>query len=465
MRHPHPLFWLSLSLSFLLLFCRCGKGLRQEKEQGVFADWPQIQASGKIVAATLYGSTSYFQYKMRPMGYEYDLVADFAETHGLELELKVARTPSELVQMLDQGEANLVAYPVPVNNHLKERMIYCGREIISSQVLVQRENKGDSLLADVTELVGKDIYVKPRTKYSQRLENLNMELGGGIQIHEVPTDSIMLEDLIEMVSTGAIPYTICDDYTARLNKTYFWNLNIDLKVSFSQRSAWIVRKEAPLLAQAIDEWASDQTGQGSFNATTKRYFELSKRQQSDSLPPIQDGHISPYDSLFQRYAKVIGWDWRLIAAISYQESRFNTHLVSWAGAEGLMGIMPGTAKALGIAPHELRDPEASIRAGVDCLRLFRQGFLEIKDEEEKTRFTIAAYNAGIGHIFDARALAKKYGKNPDRWKDVVEFVRLKSNPDYYNDPVCKHGYLRGSETANYVDQVITRYQYYKQEKS
>ena len=103
-----------------------------------------------------------------------------------------------------------------------------------------------------------------------------------------------------------------------------------------------------------------------------------------------------------------------------------------------------------------------IRTGVDCLRRFRQGFSEITDPEEKVKFTLAAYNAGIGHIYDAQRLARKYGKDPNKWdNNVAEYIRLKNDPEYYNDPVCKHGYLRGSETYNYVREVLERYHYYK----
>ena len=138
-------YWLSLLLGCLALFCRCGHDRAADEATATqAADWSRIQARGKIIAATLYGSTSYFQYKMQPMGYEHDLAKDFAETHGLALELKVARTDSELVEMLDKGEVDLVAYPMPVSNHLKEKVIYCGQETISSQVLVQRANKGDN---------------------------------------------------------------------------------------------------------------------------------------------------------------------------------------------------------------------------------------------------------------------------------------------------------------------------------
>ncbi len=456
---------------FLLLFplllsgsCNTtSKQVEQEEEDIVVTDLPQLKAQGEITAVTLYSSTSYFQYKMQPMGYEYDLIKDFARSQGLKLNIKVAENATRLVEMLEAGDADVVAFPIPLNNKLKEKVIYCGREEQDSQVLIQRSNKGDTLLTDVTQLLGKDIYVKPGTKYYERLKNLDVELGGGIHIHEMPQDTITSEDLISMVSQGQIPYTISDENIARLNKTYFWNINVSLKISFLQRSSWVVRNTSPELAKAINEWASDKTGNHIYKALTKRYFELGKQPFSAELSEVKNGHISPYDDLFRKYAKNIGWDWQLLASIAYQESRFNPNVVSWAGAEGLMGIMPNTAKALGVTPHELKEPDTGIRTGVDCLRKFRQGFNDITDPVEKIKFTLASYNAGIGHIYDAQRLAEKYGKNPNVWDDnVSEYIRLKNDPEYYNDPVCKHGYLRGSETFNYVREVMERYKYYKQ---
>lgn len=452
-----------LLLSVLFIGCNS----RQQEEKGddsvVFTDLPQLKDSGTITVVTLYSSTSYFQYKMQPMGYEYDLIKNFAKTQGLELEIKVAENTTRMVKMLENGEADVIAYPIPQNNQLKQQAIYCGHEYISSQVLVQRANKGDTLINDVTQLIGKKVYVNPNTKYAQRLKNLNVELGGGIQIEYIQSDSVTVEDLIEKVSLGEIPYTICDDNIARLNKTYHWNINVNLKISFMQRSSWVVRKSSPELAKAIDTWASDNAGKRTFKAAIKRYFELSKLPIYADIPEIKNGHISPYDALFKKHAKNIEWDWRLLASISYQESHFNPTVVSWAGAEGLMGIMPNTAKALGVTPHELKDPDTGIRTGVDCLRRFRQGFSKITDPMEKIKFTLASYNAGIGHVYDAQHLAEKYGKNPLVWdNNVAEFIRLKNDPAYYNDPVCKHGYLRGSETYNYVEEILQRYAYYKE---
>jgi membrane-bound lytic murein transglycosylase F len=184
------------------------------------------------------------------------------------------------------------------------------------------------------------------------------------------------------------------------------------------------------------------------------------------MPAIKQGHISPYDSLFKKHALTLGWDWRLLASIAYQESHFKNTEISWAGAQGLMGIMPGTAETLKIPLQELTDPDVCIRAGVEVLRIFRQGFSDITDSSELVKLTLGAYNAGIGHIHDARRLAEKNGKNPSVWDDhVAEFVLLKREPEYYNDPVCRYGYLRGRETYNYVREILGRYDYYRQQTS
>lgn len=450
-------------LTVLFCFYSCQSKKAEQETVVPSVDLAQLKEKGEITAITLYSSTSYFQYKMQPMGYDYDLINAFARSLGLKLNIKVAENVTKLTEMLEQGEGDIIAYPIPITNQLKQELLYCGREETSSQVLVQRANKGDTILKDVTELIGKEVYVKHGTKYQERLANLNIEIGGGIEIQDIDKDTITTEDLIEMVSLGTVPYTVSDEKTAKLNKTYYWNIDVGMKISFPQRSSWAVRKNSPHLAEAVDKWMDENASKAVYKAITKRYFELSKKPETVPVSEIRNGVISPFDHLFKKYAGLIGWDWQLLASIAYQESRFDTTVVSWAGAEGLMGIMPNTARALGVTPHELKDPETSIRTGIECLRRFNQGLSSISDPEEKIKFTLAAYNAGIGHVYDARKLADKYGKDPGVWdQSVDEYIRLKSDPDFYNDPVVKHGYLRGLETYKYVREVVERYKYYKE---
>jgi len=445
-----------------LLLCSC-YGNKKVKEKAT--DWIDIIEKGEITAVTLNSSTSYFQYKMQPMGYEYDLIADFAKTHNLELKIKVAENAGRLIEMLQGGEADIIAYPIAINSNSKREILFCGHEKQSSLVIVQRAERGDTILKDVTQLIGKNIYVKPHTRYHERLVNLNKELGNGIHIVDIEKDTVTVEDLIEMVSRGEINYTVCQDDVARLNRTYFRNINIDLPISFNQRSSWAVRNSSPLLAEAINEWASNNNGRNRYQAISKRYFERSKTYYANTAYTLEvvNRQISPFDSLFKAYAPQLGWDWQLLASIAYQESHFQPSVIAWSGAEGLMGIMPATASGLGFKPEEMQIPEKNLQAGIECLRRFKGGFKEVPDPLEQIKLTLASYNAGVGHIYDAQRLAEKYGKSPDIWQDhVAEFIRLKSDPQYYTDSICKHGYLRGNETFNYVTEVLERYRYYKE---
>ena len=191
-------------------------------------------------------------------------------------------------------------------------------------------------------------------------------------------------------------------------------------------------------------------------------FEISKRIPHGSILSIQKGKISHYDELFKKYAKEIDWDWRLLASLAYTESNFDTTAVSWAGAKGLMQLMPRTARAMGVPAGMEQNPEESIKAAVKYIAATANSFRRIPDPDERIKFILAAYNAGIGHITDAMALAEKYGKNKYIWdNNVADYILLKSNEEYFNDPLCKNGYFRGVETFKFVKEVISRGEVYK----
>ena len=426
-------------------------------------DLPQMQDSGVLVALTLNSSISYFDYRGEPMGFQYELAKQFAQSLGLKLEIKTALNTHDLIHRLLQGEGDLIAYPLPVTKEFKDSVSFCGEDIITHQVLVQRNaGKGFKPLKDVTELIGKEVYAKPG-KHLDRLINLDKELGGGILIHRVDNDSITNEDLMMQVSNGTIDFAVGDYDLARLNKTYYPNLNIDLAVSFDQRGSWAVRRTSPLLAQAADSWHKENTISPAYKASTKRYFEISKRTPHGTILSLKDGKISHFDHLFKKYAAEIDWDWRVLASLAYTESNFDTTAVSWAGAKGLMQLMPKTAHAMGVPVGKEHYAEESIRAASKYLALTARSFSKVTDPEERVKFILGSYNAGIGHIFDAMALAEKYGKNKYVWdNNVAEYVLLKSNEEYYNDPVCKNGYFRGRETYNFVREILSRAEVYKQ---
>ncbi|WP_302458871.1 transglycosylase SLT domain-containing protein [Mediterranea massiliensis] len=452
-------YMLATMLLCLLVTAGC-RGNRTDSREERVHDLQQIKDSGELVVLTLYSSTSYFNYRGQDMGFQYELSEQFAKSLGVKLKVKVARNVKDLIRKLEAGEGDLIAYTLPVTKEWKDSLLYCGEDVITHQVVVQRKNGRHKPLKDVTELIGKDIYVNPG-KYYERLVNLDKELGGGIRIHLVRSDSISAEDLITQVAQGKIPYTVADNDIARLNRTYYPNLDIDLKISFDQRSSWAVRKDCPQLARAASEWHKANLTSPDYKASTKRYFEISKATPHTPILSLREGKISHYDALFKKYAKEIGWDWRLLASLAYTESNFDTTAVSWAGARGLMQLMPSTARAMGLPDGKEQNAEESIKAAVKYIGMTAQSFSELP-KEEQVNFVLASYNSGIGHVQDAMALAEKYGKDPHVWKDNVEkYIVLKANEEYFTDPVCKNGYFRGTETYNFVREITGRYEQYK----
>lgn len=450
-----------LPVFFIILFSvwACKHRHHPAEETGAY-DLTQIKDSGELVILTLYSSTTYFIYRGQEMGFQYELSEQFAKSLGVKLRVEVARNVSELIQKLLSGEGDLIAYNLPITKEWKDSLTYCGEEVITHQVIVQRTGGRVKPLKDVTELIGKDVYVKPG-KYYERLVNLDKELGGGIHIHKVSNDSITIEDLIMQVSQGKIPYTVADNDVARLNTTYYPNLNIGLSISFDQRASWAVRKDCPQLAEAANKWHEKNMTSPAYTASMKRYFEIGKAIPHSPILSLREGKISHFDHLFKKYAPDINWDWRLLASLAYTESNFDTTAVSWAGAKGLMQLMPATARAMGVPPGKEQNPEESIKAATKYIAATAKSFSKIP-QEERINFILASYNSGIGHVFDAMALAEKYGKNKYVWRDNVEnFILLKSNEEYFTDPVCKNGYFRGIETYNFVRDITARFEQYK----
>ena len=177
------------------------------------------------------------------------------------------------------------------------------------------------------------------------------------------------------------------------------------------------------------------------------------------------GIISQYDQLFMQYSRDVRWDWRLMAAQCYQESTFDPKAVSFAGAKGLMQIMPGTADHLGVPRSRLYEPETNIAAAAKLIAELTRAFSDIRDNYERTNFVLASYNGGSFHIRDAMALAKRDGRNPHRWGEVAPYVLKLATPQYYNDPLVKNGYMRGSETVDYVQKIRERHASYQGVKS
>ncbi len=404
------------------------------------------------------------------MGFQYELLQEFADYLDLELEILTENDLHVSFEMINKGDADLMALNLSINNQRKEFIRFSAPIGQTRQVLVQRrpdnwlqmtmDDLDSELVRNQLDLAGKTVYVQSGSSYAQRLKNLQDEIGDSINIVEVPME---VEELITLVANKEIDYTVCDENVGKVNRTYHTNLDVNTPVSFPQNYAWAVRKSgSDELVTSLNTWINTYKKSHNYALLYSKYFKNSRSKkivQSDSYT-LLTGQISNYDNYFMQYSDSIGWDWRLLASLVAQESRFDPVVTSWAGAYGLMQLMPATGAHYGIDVRS--SPENNIIAGIKYITWLQELFEEkVVDEEERLKFILASYNVGPGHVLDARRLARKYGKDPEIWDDnVAYFLLRKSEPEFYHDPVVQHGFCRGEEPFNYVTQIIERYDHY-----
>ena len=464
------LFIFSLSILFCVSLTGCSDIQDSHARKKRIDDLNEIRENGKLVVLTDFNSTNYFIYRGQPMGYQYELLQELADHLEIKLDVIVNNNLEESFNYLIDGKCNLIAINLTITKERRKYFDFTEPHTQTRQVLVQRKpdnwkslGKAElekQLIRNQLNLAGKIIYVEKNSSFAERLKNLSDEIGDSILIEEVQENS---EQLISLVAEGEIDYTVCDENVALVNQTYYPHIDVSTAISFPQNLAWAVQKGATNLKHEIDSWLKE------FKKTTKyallynKYFrnQRSSKIKASDYFSMTSGKISAFDAAIKKYSSQIGWDWRLLASVIYQESRFDPNAESWAGAFGLMQLMPNTARRFGIDRNS--PPEQHIRAGVEFIKWLNDRFKDkIPDEQERIKFILASYNIGYGHIEDAMNLAEKYEQNPAIWDDGVDkFLLRKSNPEYYLDPVVKYGYCRGIETYNFVSEVLERYNDYK----
>ena len=375
-------------------------------------------------------------------------------------------------QYLDSGKVDLMAMGLTETTERKSKLRFTKPIMFTRQVLVQRKPEGyqkmrtrdeieSHLLRNPLNLAKKTVYVHRGTVFVNRLKALMNEIADTIYIVE---DERETEQLIAAVANGKIDYTVADEHVALVDAAFYNNIDTKTFISFPQKIAWAVRIDQKRLADTINFWLDKFYKTLDSRLLYNKYFKnlSSRKRVNKSLyNSYGKGHLSPYDDIIKKASQQIGWDWRLLASLIYQESEFKPGVVSWVGARGLMQLMPDVMEKYGI--DSTSSPEEQIMAGTKYLKaLFKQLPPEITDSVERIKFVLAAYNTGMGHVFDARRLAAKYGKNPNRWTDNTDYFILHlSEKKYYNDPVVRNGYVRGKETYNFVVEIWQRYKIYK----
>lgn len=466
-RRSSVLFIIS-TLFMSLLYHQCSERLADE----ITLDLPQIKERGKLIALTTYSPTSYFLFRGKTMGFEYELLERLAEHLEVDLEIKVAEDIDELTNMLRSGEGDIIAHNLAITEIRKTQMTFTEPLRQVEQRLIQKKPEGWQemeagdleaiMIRDTSLLAGKSIYVRKNSSYYERLRELSKNIDGRIRVKKA-TGTKETGTLIAEVAEGLIDYTVADNNIAEITQTLHENVDVKTPISSEQDIAWAVRSSSPQLLEAINEWLADVKRKPTFNVVYNRYFKnkrkFRERHEYEYSSLAKTGKISEFDSLLQVYADSLGWDWRLLASQAFQESRFKVRARSWAGARGLMQVMPRTAQSFGF--YKLNDPEINLQAGIAYLKHLNEFWSHIPDDQQKVKFMLASYNAGPYHVKDAQRLAVKMGKDSLTWDNNVEdCILLKSQRQYYRDAVVKYGYCRGIEPYKYVKQITSRYNRY-----
>ena len=284
-----------------------------------------------------------------------------------------------------------------------------------------------------------------------------------IQIYVTEVGNYSHEDLLHLVETGEIGYTIIDKNIARASSSSMKNIDYSVKLKDSISVSWATNPKATLLTEELNKWLITIRKNGKLNYLYKRYFERPQIApgHKSKYAMLKKGDISVFDPLLKKESKRLNWDWKLLAAIVYTESNFNPEAESEVGAYGLMQIIPETANNFNVSDYF--SPDSNVYAGVQYLKYLDNFFTDrAVDSTEKIKFILASYNAGAGHVLDAMRLAKKYNKDPNKWDNNVDFFILNKNkPEYYRDSLSKNGYCNGGQTYKYVQRVLDTYHNYK----
>ncbi len=473
-KHLSRLFGLILSFFVLLFFSSCdrpkSKQLKSEQTSIRAIDLPEITEKGKLTILAENSSISFFIYRGKKMGFEYELLKEYAHHLGVDIEVKIVRNLDNIIGLLNSGEGDLIACNYAMNPNRLKYINFTNPYMHSPLVLIQRKPDGwekmhpdkvnKNMIRDLLKLGHKKIPVWRNSSYYLRLINLQDEICDTIYIQALDGKK-STEEMIELVSEGKIDYTVAEKNVALINQRFLENIDLKTFLSVDQKIGFGIRKSSPLLKASFDQWLAKFKKKKAFKHIYAKYFvkEDLTVQAQYGLSSLK-GQLSNYDKIFRKAAKKYDFEWLLLASVSYHETRFNPNARGFGGAYSIMQFMPGTGPKYGVYPNST--VEVQINGGAKKLGKDYISWEMIPDRDQREKFTLATYNAGRSHIEDAQRLAEKHGMNPLRWDDNVEVMMLNlSKAEYYRDPVVKNGALRGARTYYYVRKIYAQYMEWK----
>ena len=428
-----------------------------EKEQPLHTDGLDGIKKRRVLRVLLRNNAaSYFLYKGELHGFEYDLAKAFAEANRLRLEVIVPDTHAQLLEWLQEGRGDVAAGFLEPSDELIERGFAFSRPYhFAPRHMVVR---ADAEIDCADGLEGMTVVVRRSSPYWQDLLDLQQK-GARFEI-EAASEDVETEELIESVAAGRIDATVADGHLLDIELARGLAVKSGFKLSGDRQHSVAVRAQNKKLLAALDKFIKEQYKGVVYNVLYKKYFTNQRNIRNLAAGRVgrkEGGGLSPYDEAMRKYADKYGFDWRLIAAQMYQESRFDPKARSFAGAQGLLQVMPRTAKFMGFS--KIKKPEDGIHAGVKYLDWVRNRFEPTLPFNERMWFTLAAYNAGHGHVQDARRLARQKGWDGDRWFDNAEKAMLLLSKKKYASK-ARYGYVRGIEPVSYVRNIRQRYRAY-----
>ena len=401
---------------------------------------------------------TYFLHRGELLGFQYELVRRFAENHGMRVQVVVPPDSAEPLDYLAQGRGDVVAAGLTLTPHRLDRaeLEWTRPTMFATEVVIKRA--GDPL-STLDQLNGRTVVVHPTSAYWETLSALKAKGDVSFELVAAPTNE-HTHQIVDKVAAGIYDLTMADSPVAHVELAYRDDVAIAFEITEALPHGWAVRAEDADLLTALNTFLEAEVDGPFYNVVKRRYFEDQRTIARNATDRVdRGGQISPYDELVQQYASRYGFDWRLVAAQMYQESHFDPNARSWVGAQGLLQLMPRTARELGFT--DVVKPENGIHAGVQYLARMRDRFEPELPHDVRTSFALASYNAGFGHVVDARRLAERQGLDPDQWYNHTEqAMLLLAKPEHAAN--ARYGFVRGTEPVNYVRRIQDRYAAYAQ---
>lgn len=420
----------------------------------------QPLARKKLKVLALHSINSYFLFDGEEHGLEYELLQLYAKHADMMIDIITVENYKQMYDSMTTGSFDIAMGTLFVNAAMDSITPFSNTLYHSDVILATTDSKiaGDLEKPSAYNI----IHHSPLHFWMHGNDSILLHWRDSINHLEV---DLSKEIALEKVAKKEFHSLLVDKHDFLIMHSYFPQLKEHRVVQREQPVAFAFNPHSELLKDHFNAWHAKKRHSADYQYTLRKYSDHSafiKEKLKYEMPVIRKGIISKYDSLIQRYATKEAFDWKLIAAIIHQESRFRPHIVSPVGAYGLMQLMPSVAKTYKINFSKLASPDLNIATGTKYFRWIYNHFDKPEfSQEDKIKFSLAAYNAGIGHIYDARALATKYKLNPNVWTDNVEAMLLnKSTRKYYADPVVKHGHCRGYETRVYVRNIMQYYEHY-----